>query len=154
MVSRVVLAQQSAARISMQRSTGSVSALQPAVHQKALRPVIAAVPFNFREVRQFASGEQQCSQLTPGIAPAPLPWPIQAKLEVGAVNDPLEREADQVADQIMRMPDPASITFTANGEMVQRKCQSCADEQEATQTVRRKCQSCSGEEVRARCFCC
>ena len=39
---------------------------------------------------------------------ARLPWPIQAKLEVGAVDDPLEREADRVAEQVMRMPDPAA----------------------------------------------
>lgn len=30
--------------------------------------------------------------------------PIQAKLEVGAVDDPLEHEADHVADQVMRAP--------------------------------------------------
>lgn len=42
-----------------------------------------------------------------------LPWPIQAKLEVGAVDDPLEREADRVAEQVMRMPEPtASTKFT------------------------------------------
>ena len=33
------------------------------------------------------------------------PLPIQAKLEVGAVDDPLEREADRVAEQVMRMPE-------------------------------------------------
>ena len=32
--------------------------------------------------------------------------PIQAKLKVGAVDDPLEHEADRVADQVIRMPDP------------------------------------------------
>ena len=36
----------------------------------------------------------------------PLPLPIQAKLEVGAVDDPLEREADRIAEQVMRMPKP------------------------------------------------
>jgi len=30
---------------------------------------------------------------------------VQAKLEVGAANDPCEQEADQVADQVLRMPD-------------------------------------------------
>jgi hypothetical protein len=30
--------------------------------------------------------------------------PTQPKLRVGAVDDPLEREADQVADTVMRMP--------------------------------------------------
>jgi Domain of unknown function (DUF4157) len=41
--------------------------------------------------------------------PAPL---IQAKLRVGAVDDPLEHEAARVADQVMRMPAP----------VVQRAC--------------------------------
>jgi hypothetical protein len=36
----------------------------------------------------------------------PLPLPIQSKLEVGATDDPLEREADRVAEQVMRIPDP------------------------------------------------
>jgi hypothetical protein len=53
-------------------------------------------------------------------------WPIQAKLEVGAVDDPLEREADQVAGQVMHMPDASAIA--APGVMgggipgIQRKC--------------------------------
>src|SRR6478672_2196338 len=33
------------------------------------------------------------------------PLPIQAKLKIGAVNDPLEQEADRIADQVMRMPE-------------------------------------------------
>jgi hypothetical protein len=42
------------------------------------------------------------------------PVALQAKLAIGAVNDPLEREADAVADQVMRMADPAlSHTATA-----------------------------------------
>ena len=42
---------------------------------------------------------------SPSQLPAPrLPGAIQAKLKVGAVNDPLEHEADRVADQVMRMP--------------------------------------------------
>src|SRR5690606_35814426 len=35
-----------------------------------------------------------------------VPMGILPKLEVGAVNDPLEREADAIADQVMRMPAP------------------------------------------------
>src|SRR3954470_16735622 len=31
---------------------------------------------------------------------------LQPKLTVGEVNDPLEHEADRVADQVMRMPAP------------------------------------------------
>lgn len=38
---------------------------------------------------------------------------IQAKLKVGAVDDPLEHEADSVADQVMRMPAPEVATASA-----------------------------------------
>ena len=42
-----------------------------------------------------------------------LPGTVQAKLVVGEVNDPLEYEADRVADQVMRMPNPdLSISAT------------------------------------------
>jgi hypothetical protein len=40
----------------------------------------------------------------------PLPWPMQAKLEIGAVGDPLEHEADRAAEQVTRMPDPVAGT--------------------------------------------
>jgi Domain of unknown function (DUF4157) len=53
-----------------------------------------------------------------------LPWPIQAKLKVGAVDDPLEREADRVAERVMRMPDTwaAAGAFSKSALGVQRKC--------------------------------
>lgn len=43
----------------------------------------------------------------------------QAKLAVGAPDDAFEREADEVADQVMRMPEPT----------VQRMCAECEEEQ-------------------------
>lgn len=36
----------------------------------------------------------------------PVP-PVQAALRVGALSDPLEKEADAVADRVLRMPEPA-----------------------------------------------
>jgi hypothetical protein len=52
-----------------------------------------------------------------------LPYPMQAKLEVGAVSDPLEREADRIAEQVMHMsaagPHPA---LSEAGPGLQRKC--------------------------------
>jgi hypothetical protein len=47
---------------------------------------------------------------------------IQCSLQVGAVNDPLESEADRAADHVMRMTGP-----TASG-VVQRKCAACEEE--------------------------
>ena len=77
---------------------------------------------------------------------------LQAKLTVGASNDPLEHEADSVAEQVMRMPDPGSMepesfqiahklthvgqqTFpdaqlspASTGLILQRKCAVCEEE--------------------------
>lgn len=50
----------------------------------------------------------------------------QAKLQVGSVDDPLEREADAVADTVMRMPDPA-LALTPGPARVSRKCAACED---------------------------
>jgi hypothetical protein len=47
-----------------------------------------------------------------GTSPAPAPLLIQRKLAIGEVNDPLEHEADRVADHVMRMSEP----------QIQRKC--------------------------------
>jgi hypothetical protein len=56
------------------------------------------------------------SQTKPFFGPAF----IQAKLEIGQPNDPYEREADKVADQVMRMPD-TSVQMGQGGDTVQRK---------------------------------
>jgi hypothetical protein len=63
--------------------------------------------------------------------PSPSPWwdkaiPLQAKLRIGAVDDPLEREADRVADRITRMP--ASCPVTPAPPRISRKCAACAAE--------------------------
>ena len=38
---------------------------------------------------------------------ATLPLLLQTKLTIGAADDPYEREADRVAETVMRMPEPA-----------------------------------------------
>lgn len=45
---------------------------------------------------------------------------LQPKLTVGPPNDAYEREADRVADSVMRMPEP--------DERIQRMCPECEDE--------------------------
>ena len=47
----------------------------------------------------------------------------QLKLTVGAPDDMYEEEADRVADEVMKMPDPQ-----ASSERVQRVCTECEDE--------------------------
>ena len=58
---------------------------------------------------------------------------VQPKLKIGAVNDPAEVEADRVADQVMRMPEPANngvqISTNANSSDINRKCSDCGDKE-------------------------
>src|SRR4029453_14299965 len=46
--------------------------------------------------------------------------PIQRKLTIGSPDDPLEHEADYMADKVMRMPEQ---------NFVQRKCAECEEEE-------------------------
>jgi hypothetical protein len=52
----------------------------------------------------------------------------QYKLEIGAVNDPLEAEADRVAEQVMRMPDPAVSSLSPSSPVLRRKCTACEED--------------------------
>ncbi len=52
------------------------------------------------------------------VSALPRSLPIQCSLTVGSVDDPLEAEADTMADTVMRMPEP----------FVQRKCATCEEE--------------------------
>jgi len=64
----------------------------------------------------------------------------QAKLEVGPVDNPLEREADRVADSVMRMADPDGVV-THSSPRVSRACAVCeaaaVTEEDATPAVSR-----------------
>jgi hypothetical protein len=53
---------------------------------------------------------------------------LQAKLTVSNPDDLLEQEADRVADQVMRMPDPQQPPLFSTAVTVQRKCHSCEEE--------------------------
>lgn len=48
--------------------------------------------------------------------------PVQRKLNIGSVDDPLEHEADAMANKVMRMPEKSFI---------QRKCAHCEEEEKA-----------------------
>jgi len=75
--------------------------------------------------------------------------PIQAKLSVSSPDDPQEKEADAVADQVMRMPEPAAAPAQKEEEKIQAK-----EEKEELQAklqtpaiaVQRKCEACEKED--------
>ncbi|PSK93422.1 uncharacterized protein DUF4157 [Taibaiella chishuiensis] len=62
--------------------------------------------------------------------------PVQCKLAIGAVDDPMELEAEAMADRVMRMPDtPVHSQADSDGNstapqttFVQRKCAQCEEE--------------------------
>jgi hypothetical protein len=60
---------------------------------------------------------------------------MQAKLEIGAIDDPLEREADYVADRVMRMADRTAITEETSKEGLQRKCHACSEEEQTQEKI-------------------
>lgn len=69
----------------------------------------------------------------------PLPNTIQFKLTTAAVNDPLEYEADRIADRVMRVPavDPP---IAAGPRQISRTCSSCEENSD------HKCESCAEEQ--------
>jgi hypothetical protein len=72
---------------------------------------------------------------------------VQAKLSVSEPGDSLEREADRVADQVMRMPNsaPAARIGHQAGGAVQRKCAAC---ESAARAGKPKCAACEAEDGR------
>ncbi|PWJ57479.1 uncharacterized protein DUF4157 [Dyadobacter jejuensis] len=54
---------------------------------------------------------------------------IQPKLMIGQADDPYERQADQVADQVVRGASPGSVRFGSEFA-IQRKCSDCEKEDE------------------------
>ena len=58
---------------------------------------------------------------------------LQAKLSVGQPDEAYEQEADRVADQVMRMPDPAAARpgidpTPIRALSIQRLCPECEEE--------------------------
>ena len=134
-----------------QRSIGNQATLR-LLAQQASRPEQEFAPENMTgrkaprglswdlsKIPAFPPERASQSQLSLHITEAPLLGAIQPKLAVGATNDPLEAEADHVADQVMRMPDSAlSVPRRDNSGVIRRKC-ACEDSGQP-------CASCASEK--------
>lgn len=87
-------------------------------HEHA-NPTRISLPHSFASIPTFTPNEP--ARFSP-ISKYP-PLRLQRKLAIGAVDDPLEREADQIAEQVMRAPADDSA---ANSDThVQRTCADC-----------------------------
>jgi Domain of unknown function (DUF4157) len=73
--------------------------------------------------------EQEANRLIeqPPAHGGPLRLAIQAKLTVGQTDDPLEHEADRLAEQIMPTPD-SGISVSPAQHGIRRKCTACEEE--------------------------
>ena len=56
--------------------------------------------------------------------------PVQTKLAIGDPGDAFERDADRIADEVMRMPDPP-VRASPALPSVQRKCAACEEEEKS-----------------------
>lgn len=61
---------------------------------------------------------------------------VQPKLAIGAVNDPLEMEADAMADKVMNRQNLPSVDVVGSNN-IQRKCAECEKEEEE-ESIQRK----------------
>jgi len=108
---------------------------QPSTRDKAAPPARAQVQLESseeqRSLDEFAAPTRPWNidriALTAQLAGRhPRRLPIQAKLDVGAVDDPLEREADRVAEHVMRMPSNERLPRTCS---CGGSCDTCKGEQ-------------------------
>lgn len=93
---------------------------------------------HLHEQKKSASAEKEHPKQNPVWQSLALRTPlVQPKLSVSQPNDPYEREADRVADHVMRIPAPSinsvpTLTSVASGQ-AQRKCSQCDEEERKLQ---------------------
>jgi len=63
--------------------------------------------------------------------------PVQAKLQVSHPDDPQEKEADAVAENVMRMADTGGVASGGNKEELQRKEEPVAQEEKKEEKIQR-----------------
>jgi outer membrane protein OmpA-like peptidoglycan-associated protein len=107
----------------------------PVVSQRHGQPALSPVQLLQRRIGNQALmrllAQRQNEPGAPSNAAALL-GVLQPKLRIGAVNVPLEHEADRVADHVMRMPAPEG-TLSSAPEQVSRKCAECEEEEKHLQ---------------------
>jgi hypothetical protein len=87
--------------------------------------------WDFSKIPVFPPDQPNRPQAPSPLAQPPLPGAVHTKLVIGRVDDPLEHEADHIADQVMRTPGPEMCVAAASPQL-SRKCAICEQEEEAT----------------------
>jgi hypothetical protein len=97
------------------------------------RGVTPRPSWGFSKIPVFAPDRVTGPQARPSRDAWPLPAVIQPKLIVQQVDDPLEHEADRLADQVMRMPS-RELSKSRAPEQLSRKCTACEEEDHQLRT--------------------
>ncbi|MGF6414019.1 DUF4157 domain-containing protein [Paraburkholderia sp. MM5482-R1] len=112
-------------------------------HRQELAPQntpVRAVPCDgssdFRGAPSFPPDRARRLRSSSPLSAFRQPSVIQRKLVIGAFDDPLEHEADLVADRVMGLPKPRPPISAAPRD-INRKCSTCEEEEKA-ETVQRK----------------
>jgi Domain of unknown function (DUF4157) len=89
---------------------------------------------DFSKVPPLPPGRAIAADASPSPGRPRVPQGLQRKLMVGSASDPLEHEADRVAEKVMRMPTPL-LPVGAGPVRLGRKCAAC---DEAARTLHAK----------------
>jgi hypothetical protein len=125
---------QATLRLLAQRA-GSLTGNEHSNNEQGAERLTSEAPvtsWDFNKIPPYPPDRASRSPASSRTTAASLPGAIQAKLVVGQSSDPLEDEADRVADQIIRMPDPE---FSIAGTLPQAS-RKCAAREEAALTKR------------------
>ena len=79
----------------------------------AVRDAPRGLSWDFSKISMFSPDRATQPQVPSPLNLTPLPGVMKPKLAVGRVDDPLEHEADRVAEHVMRMPAPADRVVSA-----------------------------------------
>src|SRR5262249_24884895 len=94
-----------------------------------LNTMVRAPSWDFSKIPTYASGEGTHVPMPGPFTIRRLQRPPQTKLKIGDVSDPLEREADRVADDVTAMSG-ADVALTSLPREISRKCVACKTEED------------------------
>jgi len=89
-----------------------------------------ATPASHLQNKTDAKAKESIAKIQP-------PLFYQPKLTIGAPDDVYEKEADAMADKVMRMPMPEPINFSTAMNVVNRKCTECKEEEKLQRKEKR-----------------
>jgi len=121
----------------MQGAIGNQAMLRLLPRRSSEVPASSAERMSRDFPRVLMSPLERCEASGQGPTVAvPVQTLIQPKLAIGAIDDPLEREADRVADRVMRMPASSQSVASAPGQ-ISRESAARKEQDIATRQMKR-----------------